>query len=122
MFYTFDQNNSGGSWDYDAARGITHRVIVEADSPDEANDRAEAIGLYFNGVAAERDCECCGDRWSPMWSGEKGTTVPEVYGTAVLETKKMPRNGAGIKWMGNKPEVFIHYKDNRIVKAWTKSE
>src|SRR5688572_2492456 len=62
-FFWYRQNNSGGSfrWNHDA--GITVNVIIEADSPREADVKAEQIGLYFDGVNAGLDCSCCGDRW-----------------------------------------------------------
>lgn len=61
MFYTFRQNNSGGTFVENWALGIGRTVIVEADSCDEANQIAEQIGLYFDGVG---DClSCCGPRW-----------------------------------------------------------
>src|SRR5690606_15564338 len=42
---------------------VTLNVIIEADSAHEANERAEAVGLYFDGCDAGIDCHCCGDRW-----------------------------------------------------------
>lgn len=105
MFFHFSQNNSGGSFDYDEPAGITHHVVIEADSLEEANQRAEAIGLYWDGVGAGKDCECCGDRWSPAWSGDE---VPAVYGKPVTESE----DGL-FHWMPGY-EVFIHYKDGRI--------
>ena len=46
-FYTFSQNNSGGSFVTDSIRGIGEYVIIEALNSNDANDRAERIGLYF---------------------------------------------------------------------------
>ena len=63
MFYVFQQNNSGGSWDIDELNGIGKIVIVEADNVDLAVEEALKIGLYFDGVKKGIDCECCGDRW-----------------------------------------------------------
>lgn len=104
MFYTYDQNNSGGSFDYDAKRGISSAVIVEADSADQADNRARRIGLYFDGYG---DCECCGNRWSEAW---RGTKVPEMYGRPVEGYTSF------VKWQGQgRPEIFVHYKDGRIV-------
>ena len=57
MFYRFTQNNSGGFFVGPQA------LIIEASSTEEAEARAIEAGVYFDGVAAERDCECCGDRW-----------------------------------------------------------
>ena len=63
MYFIYRQNNSGG---YDVRHdklGIGNFVIIEAKNAAQANERAETIGLYFNGVEAGSDCECCGDRW-----------------------------------------------------------
>lgn len=61
MFYKFDQNNSGGSFDYN--KNISAQVIIEAKNSKEADRKAKEIGIYFNGVEDGFDCECCGDRW-----------------------------------------------------------
>lgn len=65
--YRYDQNNSGGHFDRDPPSdraGCVHeRVYVEAANPWEADVRAEARGVYFDGVARGHDCACCGDRW-----------------------------------------------------------
>ena len=77
-YYIFDQNNSGGSFDIDPKEGIGPRVWVEATSYDHANDRAENIGIYFEGVQEGRDCPCCGDRWHPLWNEEDGQDDPLI--------------------------------------------
>lgn len=84
MFYTFNQNNSGGSFDFDKNRGITHYVIIEANDPEHANRRAEDIGIYFDGCESGEDCPCCGDRWYPT-SEYYGDEIPKVYDTPVEE-------------------------------------
>jgi hypothetical protein len=78
-FYTFDQNNSGGSFVHDPVAGIGYRVIIEAASCDDAVNKAESIGLYWDGVEDGRDCSCCGDRWHKPWRDD-GTDTPEIYG------------------------------------------
>lgn len=82
MWYTFNQNNSGGSFHIDKKTGITVVVIVEADSAEEANDRAENIGLYFDGIG---DCPCCGDRWCSQCDDDEGTKEPKIYGMSVTD-------------------------------------
>ena len=77
MFYTYSQNNSGGSFDIDAENGLAHYVIIEADSMEEANEKATSIGIYFDGVEDGMDCECCGDRWS---SDPDEYKTPMIYG------------------------------------------
>ena len=123
-FYTFRQNNSFGRFDYDAGRGISVNVIVEADNVDDANSRAERIGLYFDGAG---DCTCCGTRWSAQyeWQGKDDSTEkPMVYDEIVEAEDSFPKQKPGEKWAPNKwndkdeYEGFIHYKDGRVVGFW----
>ena len=60
-FYELSQNNTGGSFDTDDK--LCHRLFIEADSEEEAMDKAEDLGCYWNGVEEGSDCPCCGDRW-----------------------------------------------------------
>ena len=109
-FFTFMQNNSGGSFVFDEKAGITHVVIVEARDARMANALAQSIGLYFNG---EGDCNCCGDRWSELWGSEtEGSDEPTVYGHSIIE---WATDRYFLKWMEEKPEVFVHHLDGRIV-------
>lgn len=76
-FYTFRQNNSGGSF-----YGPVY-VIIEARNVDEANSLAESkAGVYFDG---EGDCGCCGNRWYTLSGYEKGDDVPSIYGTPLTD-------------------------------------
>lgn len=117
-FFHFSQNNSGGSFDYDASAGITHHVIIEAVDYNDANARAEAIGLYFNGCSDGRDCPCCGDRWSSKGDWEtEGSPFPALYGSQKEEdniTKPGFRFSFG--WMDAGREACVHYLDGR--KEW----
>ena len=87
MFYTYEQNNSGGRFATDEKAGIGTTVIVEAISAMHANTRAVNIGLYFNGCDEGIDCNCCGDRWSVAYEDE-GSAIPSTYGTSVYEAFK----------------------------------
>lgn len=78
MFYTYNQNNSGGL--FIGAK----TVIVEADSTEEADSIAQENDIYFQGVSKGWDCGCCGDRWYPAW---EGTEEPEIYGEIAEESK-----------------------------------
>ena len=91
-FYTFNQNNSGGSFHKDHTVGIGQRVIIQATDEDDAIFRAEKIGLYFDGGG---DCPCCGNRWSSYVEGED---YPNVYGTKMTNCNE-------------KTHTFIHYFD-----------
>jgi hypothetical protein len=106
-FYTFDQNNSGGSFEYNERSGITHYVIIEAHDLKHAMSRAEDIGIYFHGVASGQDCECCGNRWYEPWD-DKGTEEPQVYDEH--PSKKEP----SVFFKKGQKEIAIHYLDGRI--------
>ena len=103
MFYCFSQNNSGGWFDFDPDRGISEYVIVEAQSADHANQRAEAAGLYFDGCSAGNDCDCCGDRWSLACESE-GTESPLAYGEPVVESTE------------DIADTYVHFLDGRVVQ------
>jgi len=113
-FYEFDQNNSGGRFDFDEAAGITHHVVIEADDLEHAAYRAERIGIYFDGVDLGRDCECCGDRWSKPWSDD-GAAEPMFYGKPVSAA-------TGWAWMPEGREIAVHYIDGRVDWHGVKSE
>jgi hypothetical protein len=78
MFYCFSQNNSGGHFS-----GPAQYVLIEATTASDANEMAEEFGLYFDGVAAGRDCECCGSRWYRA-SRDDGSAAPAIYGETDL--------------------------------------
>ena len=105
-FFTFNQNNLGGSFSYDESSGISEWVIIEAKNADQANDRAECIGLYFDGWGSEMDCPCCGDRWSRVWE-EEGDDFPSIYGEDVFKAKKSLFSKT----------VFVHYLNGEVVKV-----
>lgn len=108
-FVTFTQNNSGGRFDFDEDRGITHHVIIEANTADQASARAHDVGLYFDGVSSGMDCGCCGDRWYEPWSADMDAE-PTVYGKPASSA-----TGYSI-WMPEGKEICIHYLDGR--KQW----
>jgi hypothetical protein len=110
MFYTFSQNNSGGSFVFDTNAGIGTYVIIEADDEREAIYRATGLGIYFDGVEMGSDCECCGDRWYEPYGG--GTEEPSIYSGMSIEEYQTGK--WYMKWSDNEHEIFVHYKDGRI--------
>lgn len=108
-FWCYGQNNSGGSFDYDKARGIGHYVIVEAFDDDHADSIAESIGLYFDGNG---DCSCCGTRWSQAYG--KGDDVPSRYGTPIEDDEDDWRFDSP----KGQPYVFVHYL-NGVIEGWS---
>lgn len=105
-FYTFCQNNSGGSFDESAEVG--KYVIVEAVDALHANARAELLGIYFDGCSTGHDCSCCGDRWYRA-DERDGFDQPIIYGEPA-ETYK-PEGLAKI--MGT-ASIRIYRMDNSI--------
>ena len=83
LFYTFCQNNSGGNFHINDT--VAHNVIIEAYSADEANAKAESLGIYFNGCDIGRDCQCCGDRWYRQRDDRDATIEPMIYDKKPIE-------------------------------------
>jgi len=105
-FFTFNQNNSGGSFDYDEKAGITHYVIVEAMDKSHAVSRAEDIGLYWDGCNSGRDCSCCGDRWYVPY--DDGDDVPKVYDADIRANNGYKKEVWGTAWMDDGREICVH--------------
>ena len=105
-FFTYMQNNSGGSFEIDD--DVAKVVVIEAVNAVTANDTAvNVVGIYFDGCDKGIDCECCGDRWNPMYDDYDGTDTPTVYGQPLNEYKDM--------W--SKYAVVWSYDDNgQLVK------
>jgi hypothetical protein len=109
-FYHYSQSNSGGSFDYDEEKGISVNVIIEADNANAADNKAEMIGLYFDG---EGDCSCCGNRWYTDFEWD-AKDVPCVYDTPVEEFDPRGKGNWGMKWIEGGYETFVHYADGTI--------
>lgn len=107
QFYTFVQTNSLGTWVVDAELGGL--TVIEAYSSEEANERAQALGIYFNGVKERKDCECCGDRWYSVTAGD-GKDKPEYYGTEITLDNHMQDTFL------RHYSIRIHYLDGNVVK------
>lgn len=106
-WFTFNQNNSGGQFTEDDK--VAPYVIIQAPDADTANQLAERIGIYFNGVFDGYDCDCCGDRWSSQYSDDDGTDKPEIYGQEVPYSPNAVttsvRQGGDI-WLGKGVKVY----------------
>lgn len=108
MFYSFRQNNSGGSF-----HG-PEEIIVEAVNAATANDLASRFGIYFDGCDNGRDCSCCGDRWYET-SDRDGTTVPSHYGTPLVGTAEdvVRANPEAFSFLWSPMTIDVHYLDGR---------
>lgn len=106
-WYYIDQNNSGGSFNYDKKSGVSVNVYIEADSHFEANNRARQIGIYFDDTYAV-DCPCCGPRWCPVSEHDRiNGNPPEKDAPLYRDTQNYV-----LKWMKDgEYETFVHPKD-----------
>lgn len=110
-FYTYHQNNSGGSF-----TGPAKYVIVEASSANVANAIAEDHGLYFNGCETGQDCSCCGDRWYEPSSYDI-KDEPTIYGKTIQEfLQNNGRNDHYSKLLDDIPFVMVVYLNGTVDK------
>ena len=118
MFFDYAQNNSGGSYTYNHNAGISEHVIIEAANVDEANRRAEDIGLYFDGCESGYDCECCGDRWYQQYSDRNATDTPMVHGVKDASAGVVKAPTYYHTHTNGEPFAYIHYLDKTIVPVY----
>lgn len=60
-WFLYVQNNSGGH--FEVNDNVCRQVYIEASSINDAEAKAEALGIYYDGCEKGLDCPCCGDRW-----------------------------------------------------------
>ena len=88
-------------------------MIIEADSANEANIKAEEIGIYFNGCSIGMDCSCCGDRWCSVDEGDADNNAL-VYSDSVGNYNCM--------WTPlGKAYAYVYYK-NGTKESYIKEE
>lgn len=106
--YKFRQNNSGGSFEQNDDVDIN--VFVEAIAAEEANRRAEDIGIYFNGCDKGWDCNCCGDRWNSIWEDDNEYNVVDTGDSDSVEELEMRVRESLDHGYGSHTEpAIIHY-------------
>ena len=66
MFYEYIQNNSRGFYTEPSIY-----IYIQSETSEEANRIARSMGVYFDGVYFDIDCECCGDRWYSCLDNKK---------------------------------------------------
>lgn len=80
MFYTINQNNSGGYFIRNDK--VSDYVIVEADTPDQANFILNGIVEYHSEY-----CDCCGLRWYIDFDDRDGDLEPLILGNPISESE-----------------------------------
>ena len=109
MFYTYSQNNSGGSFIG------PHHVIVEADSARQANSIAQDHDVYFDGVEFGVDCECCGDRWIRIEKDSEGKQSPMIWGNTDIQQT------LNVSWIRDSSAIVV-YLDGSVDYYETKND
>lgn len=99
-FYKFAQNNAGGKFKYD--ENVARNVFIESENAQEANNKAEKIGIYFDGVLLGTECSYCEDRWC---------RASEDDGMEFLEFDKYE-----LKWRtSDGPIAVVHFEDGKKI-------
>lgn len=104
MFYTYDQNNSGGY--FIENDDVREYLIIEADSVKEANSKMYNITEDYSNF-----CECCGLRWDILYDDEDGKEEPMIYNTPVNEVEKGMFRHSCIVYYKNGDKKIIEFKE-----------
>lgn len=105
MFYTYDQNNSGGY--FIENDDVREYLIIEADSVDEANDKMYDVTEDYSEF-----CTCCGARWSSFW-GEEGKEEPMIYDIPVNDVVKEMFTNSCIIYYKNGDKKIVEFKKRK---------
>lgn len=119
-WYRYNQNNSGGTFDED--ENLCQEIFIEAADAEEANAKAQTLGVYFDGCETERDCPCCGDRWYRAYAPE---TFPlkwdnDTSFASIEEYADFLTNGLAWRIQWTSVSVRLFYADGRVV-AYTRT-
>lgn len=119
-FYEFSQNNTGGSFVTNDT--LCHRLMIEADSVESANKKAESLGCYWDGCSFGQDCSCCGDRWYQASEYDK-LDFPKEYtkDLTFLDIESYAQHLAD-KYGWTTPDARIFYADGNIKEIFTKKK
>ncbi|MHC8516834.1 DUF7296 family protein [Sporosarcina sp. ITBMC105] len=120
-FYEYQQNNSGGGFDVDDK--ICHRVLIEAISAEDADEKAQEMGIYFDGVERGIDCDCCGDRWysgtqamSGVWSFNPRVSTADKFENNIVLYAQYHAD----EWGWTIPDARIFYADGSVKEIYMK--
>jgi len=118
-WYEYRQNNSGGIFAY--SDEVSNFVLIEASSADEANSKAESIGIYFNGLGDMGiDCDCCGDRWHEQYEAMTEFTTYQLRNgdseaTTHTDVKEYAQALAdNDTWADGNPAVIVYFADGSV--------
>ena len=117
-FYIFRQINSHGYFVVDDY--VCARVVIEADSREEAIEKAESIGLYWDGVKKNIDCPCCGDRWNQSDADVpySGSLEIDVYMQFLADTMSWTTPSCRIFFKRYDEVMEIYSEEDKIERSF----
>ena len=110
--YHYNQTCSGGN--FKTSDKLAVHTFIEAMSPREANNIAESIGIYFDGVESCVDCPCCGDRWDEQYGGINNDS--ENY-QEFLINELLPVINTYSKYWNGSQWLIVHLYDGTMLKT-----
>lgn len=100
-FYTFYQNRINGcGWEIDEEEHTSRYVIIEADSADDANQRARKLGMGHEA------------RW-PKVGEASSDEVPSVFGEPIGALEQPP-DRFNVTVEIDRPLATVHYQDGHV--------
>lgn len=102
-FYVYTQNNPGGELIFTDELSVF--VAIEAENPEDSDEHARRLGIYFDGVEDGVDCRRCGDRWFRTSDDKYSKINIEKEGSALAYMEK--KASWEIRW--NDIMGYIHY-------------
>lgn len=107
-WYEYTQNNSGGG--FEVTENLAHRLFIEAEGGEEADLKAQRLGVYFDGCDEGVDCPCCGDRW---YHGQE-VKYPLDYGDGlVFNSVESHAQFLADRYGWTSPDAYIHYANGK---------
>lgn len=77
--------------------------------------KAQGIGIYFDGCADNKDCECCGDRWWKSSSFTAEEAVEDINAIACLYTIREDGTYLGMPYT-----LHVYFADGRHITKYGK--
>lgn len=127
-WYEFRQNNTGGSFIQD--NEVSIYVLIQSTSVEDANRKANDVGIYFGGVEAGWDCDCCGDRWHEAWDKVEepfvtyGSYKDNYKNTVHANVREAAQTLANQDiWADKgKPSVIVHFADGTVERFFNEEK
>jgi hypothetical protein len=99
---------------------LCHRLFIEAENAEQANEIAKSLGVYFNGKEKGIDCECRGDRWYEV-SEDDVVDLKAASEWMNVELKSIEDYAQSLAEYGwTYPEARVFYLSGKVVEIFKK--